>query len=143
TADAMPALEATIRFTARRQKFLSHNIANIDTPHFKPVDVRPRDFQAALGEAVDDRRARWGGHRGDLNFRTSNTIRPGVDTFGRPSFTLEPEPTHDNILFHDRNDRSVERLMQDLVENTATFQLATQLQKARSDLLNSAISERV
>ncbi|MGP1309899.1 MAG: hypothetical protein ACTS27_06860, partial [Phycisphaerales bacterium] len=78
-----------------------------------------------------------------LNFRSSNTIRAGVDTFGRPSFSLEPKPTHENILFHDRNDRSVERLMQDLVENTATFQLAAELQKSRSTLLNSAIAERV
>jgi flagellar basal-body rod protein FlgB len=143
TADAMPALEATIRFAARRQQHIVNNIANIDTPYFKPSDVEPREFQAALGAAIDQRREKWGSHRGDLNFRSGNTIRAGVDFFGRPSFDLVASPTHDNILFHDQNDRSVERLMQDLVENTATFQLATQLQKARSDLLNSAIAERV
>lgn len=131
-----------MRYSAQRHKFLAHNVANIDTPYFKPTDVRPRDFQAALGEAIDERRARWGGHRGDLNFRSGNGIRPGVDTLGRPSFDLEPAPTHENILFHDQNDRSLERLMQDLVENTATFQLASQLHKTRTDLLNTAIRER-
>jgi flagellar basal-body rod protein FlgB len=143
TADAMPALEATIRFAAQRQKFISQNIANIDTPYYKPIDAPPREFQAALGAAIDERRNEWGGHRGELKFSSNSTLRAGVDTMGRPSFTLEPKPTHDNILFHDQNDRSVERLMQDLVENNATFQLAVQLQKARSDLLNTAIAERV
>ncbi len=143
TSDAMPALEATIRFAAQRQKFISQNIANIDTPYYKPIDVRPRDFQAALGAAIDDRRTQWGGHRGDLNFRSTNTIRAGVDTMGRPSFHLDPRPVHDNILFHDQNDRNVERLMQGLVENNATFQLAVELQKSRSDMLNTAIAERI
>lgn len=143
TADAMPALEATIRFAAQRQKFISNNIANIDTPYYRPTDVEPREFQDVLADAVDERRERWGGHRGELNLRATSTIRPGVDASGAPSFTLRPGPSGDNILFHDQNDRSVERLMQDLVENTATFQLATQLMRARSDLLNSAIAERV
>ncbi len=143
TSDAMPALEATIRFAAQRQKFINQNVANIDTPYYKPIDVRPRDFQAALGKAIDERRTEWGGHRGDLKFGSSGTIRAGVDSMGRPSFHLDPKPVHDNILFHDQNDRSIERVMQSVVENNATFQLAVELQKSRSDMLNTAIAERI
>ena len=56
---------------------------------------------------------------------------------------LEPEPKAENILFHDGNDRDLERTMQDLVENFLTFRLANELMHSRLNLINTAIRERI
>ena len=140
TADSLPALEATLRYAGRRQRFIANNIANIDTPNFVPTDAPPEDFQKALGEAIDRRRARFGGTRGELEFRSNNTIQPSR---GPARFELKPKSSSDNILFHDRNNRDVERMMQDLSENFSAFQIASTLLRSRADLLNSAIAERI
>lgn len=142
TSDAMPALEATIRFTARRQAFLTNNVANADTPNFRPRDVAPGEFQRVLGDAVDKRRQQFGGHRGSLEFRSSENIRPSRTRLGEPSFDLRPSAQGRNILFHDRNDSDIERMMQDLVENTNVHGMAVELHRGRSELLNIAIRER-
>ena len=57
--------------------------------------------------------------------------------------TLRPSPTGDNLLFHDQNDRDVERIMQDLVENFMAFRTAAQFLRSRFDLISSAIRERI
>ena len=56
---------------------------------------------------------------------------------------LHPTPLGDNILFHDGNDRDLERTMQSLVENFMTFRLATELMHGRFALINTAIRERI
>lgn len=139
TADALPSLAASMRFAARRQPLIAHNIANISTPDFRPIDADPKQFQKTLAEAIDRRRRDLGGVRGELEFRESRDFR--VDSEGQ--LELQPKPIGDNILFHDRNDRDLERLIQSQVENTAAFQLAATLFRSRMDLLNTAISERV
>ena len=139
TADALPTLAASMRFSAQRQPLIAHNIANITTPEFRPVDVSPKRFQKALAEAVDDRRRSFGGVRGDLDIAESREIRLN----DRGDLELRPRAIGENILFHDRNDRDLERLLQDQVENVSAFRMATQLFRSRMNLLNTAISERV
>lgn len=138
-ADALPSLAASIRFAARRQPVIAHNIANISTPDFRPIDVSPQRFQESLAKAVDDRRQRFGGVRGELDLESTKEIR--VDSRGR--LDLRPTAIGDNVLFHDRNDRDLERLLQSQTENLAAFRISAQLFRSRMDLLNSAISERV
>lgn len=139
TADALPTLAASMRFAAQRQPILAHNIANASTPDFRPIDADPKAFQKTLARAIDDRRDRFGGVRGELDIRSTKQVRVRADG----GFQLNPEPTGRGVLFHDRNDRDLERLMQDQVENTAAFRLAATLFRSRMDLLGSAISERV
>ena len=139
TADALPALAATMRFAARRQPLIAHNIANASTPEFRPIDVSPKVFQRELARAVDARREHLGGVRGALQIRSTQAFT--VDEGGR--FELHPSASGAGVLFHDRNDRDLERLMQDQVENASAFRLSAMLFRSRMDLLNSAISERV
>ena len=61
----------------------------------------------------------------------------------RGGLVLHPEAMGANVLFHDRNDRDVERIMQELVENFMTFRFAADLLKSRFDLINTAIRERI
>jgi flagellar basal-body rod protein FlgB len=138
-ADAIPVLERLMQFSARRHKLIVHNVANLDTPGFRPVDVSVEGFQSSLGEAVEERRERRGNRGGDLPLESTREVE--ID--GRGQMVLHPTPLGDNILFHDRNDRDPERLMQSLVENFMTFRSATEMLKSQFDLINAAIRERL
>lgn len=131
---AIPVLELAARFAGRRQELLAHNIANIDTPDFRPRDVSPARFQEMLGDAVDRSRDRGG----NLEWRQTREVRrEGSD------LRLVPRSPSGNILFHDRNDRDLERMMADLSENLAVFRVATDLLRSRYGLINGALAERV
>ncbi|USN98582.1 MAG: hypothetical protein H6810_10460 [Phycisphaeraceae bacterium] len=138
-AGALPALDKMMRFAAGRQKLIAHNIANMDTPGFLEVDVDPKAFQEQLAKAIDDRRSRNGGGHGDLGMESTREV--GVLPDGRLSF--DPRTGSGNILFHDRNNRDLERTMQSMVENAAMFRLASDLYRNRTRVLRDAIAERV
>ncbi|MHC5024970.1 MAG: flagellar basal body rod protein FlgB [Planctomycetota bacterium] len=135
-ADALPVLERLMQFAGRRHELIAHDIANLDTPGFRPVDVDPDAFRTQLSEAVDERRQRGG--RGDLRLRDSSEVEVHADTL-----SLRPAPAGENLLFHDGNDRDLERTMQKLVENFMTFRMAADFMRSRFDLLNTAIRERI
>jgi flagellar basal-body rod protein FlgB len=133
-AGSIPVLERVIQFAGARHRLLANDIANIDTPGFRPVDVAPAAFQHALGRAVDARRATGG----DLPLASTAQVE-----VRRDGVTLRPEPVGTNVLFHDGNDRDPERLMQGLVENFMAFRTAAELLRSRFDLINTAIRERI
>lgn len=135
---AIPALEATLKFAAARQKLIAHNIANADTPDFRVQDVDPAHFQQALRSAVEERRMRTGGQQGAMHIKPTRQLRPD----GRGGLELAPRSSSGNILFHDRNDRDLERLMQSNAENVAAYRLSAELLRNRFELLRSAIAER-
>ena len=128
-----------MQFAARRQTVIQHNIANISTPNFQPTDVSVDDFREQLSAAIDERRDRFGGQRGELNLRATREVSPNSNG----GLDLNPSEKGRNLLFHDRNNRDLERLMQDLVENTTMFRVASDLLRSRMQLMRSAISERV
>lgn len=138
-AGAIPALAAGVQFAARRQDILAHNVANLSTPDFRPMDADPRAFQSLLREAVGERRARGQGHGGELRFGRNRQVR--MDERG--ALRLNPETPSGNVLFHDRNNRDLERTMQSLAENTAAFRLASGLLRNRVAAMRQAIAERV
>lgn len=138
---AIPTLELTMRFAGQRQQLLAHNIANISTPDYRPLDVAPDRFAQILREAVDERRARTGGERGELRLRSSREIAIS-HTPGGTRLTLNPRTPSGNILFHDRNNRDLERLMQANAENVAAYRVSAELLKSRYDILKAAIAER-
>lgn len=133
---AVQVLETTLRFAAQRQRLIAHNIANATTPGFQVKEVSVEGFRAALGRAVDEHR-REGGAR--LELKGSGGVVQGED--GR--LEMRPESARGGIMFHDRNNRDVERLMQDLAENAAAFRVSAELLRTRMDVLRAAISQRV
>lgn len=137
-AGSMPALEATIRFAAQRQRILASNIANAETPDYRPLEVSVAGFQKELGRAIDQRRRTSGGELGPLSFKDTREIK--FNAGGQ--MVLTPSTPTGNVLFHDRNNRDVERMMQDLAENVGAFRMATDLLKSRFDLMKSAIAQR-
>ena len=127
-----------MRFASQRHGMITNNIANLDTPNYRMQDVSVEDFQSRLGEAIDARRKAFGGVRGELTWRPTRELQ------GKDPTQMTLRPTEQGgLLYHDRATRDLERTMQDLVENTAMYQLAANLYSSHSRLLKSAISERV
>ncbi len=137
-ADAIPVLERLVQFAGQRHRIIANNIANLDTPNFRPADVSIDAFQSRLAEAVDERRDANGKAGGDLQLESSRQV-----TMGEGRMVLHPTPTGDNILFHDGNDRDPERLVQSMVENFMTFRTAADLMRSRFNLIEMAIKERM
>lgn len=134
-----PALEQMLRFAGARQRLLVHNIANLDTPDFRPLDASPHDFQRTLARAVHERRARNGGEQGELILQDNREV-----TFEQGGgMRLTPRTPSSGILYHDRNNRDLERQMQALAENTIAYRVASDLLRRNNDLLRTAISQRV
>lgn len=135
----MPVLAEVMSFAAQRQRLLAHNIANIDTPDFVPLDVSVADFQANLRDAVKKRREATGSETGEFSPSETRELTrgPGGD------LVLKPRTHSGNVLFHDRNSRDVERMMQALAENSVVFRAASELLRQHEGILRSAISQRV
>ena len=134
----MPTLEKMFLFAGQRQRIITNNIANIDTPNYRGTDVDPRAFQKMLGEAIDERRERTGGAFGELNLRQTRQIKSN-----RSQLQLNPQTPTPGVLAHDRNSRDLEHLMQQLVENSSTFRLASDLMRKNQNQLKLAIAQRV
>jgi len=131
---SLPALERSLQFMSARQKLLIGNLANAETPGFRPVDVDPRAFQAALRDSIEQRALDQDGRL---------TLDDGAPVaFSHAGVELKPEVLADNILFHDGNDRSVDRLLQRVTENVYAFRAASQLLRGQFETINAAIRER-
>lgn len=136
--DALPVLERLVQFAGQRHRLIVNNIANLSTPNYRPVDVSVDGFRSQLTEAVEGRRRSMTANGGSLAMKDSAEVK-----VSRDGLTLMPQPAGEGILFHDRNDRDVERIMQDLAENFMTFRTASELLKNRFALINTAIRERL
>ncbi|MEM1446467.1 MAG: hypothetical protein AAGF84_10450 [Planctomycetota bacterium] len=135
---AMPALERMVQFTEARQKVLAHNVANLSTPSFQPGDLDVGAFQQTLGSALDRRRDGDATGQRPLELKDTDQIefRPG-------RLIANPEPTNQNVMFHDGNNRNLERIMQDVAENVMAHQFGVTLLKNQFDSLRTAIRERL
>ncbi|MEM8739582.1 MAG: hypothetical protein AAGG38_14060 [Planctomycetota bacterium] len=135
---AMPVLERMVQFTGARHGVIADNIANLSTPHFRPRDLNPHEFQQQLRQAVDRRRATASPIDGPLDFARSEQL-----TFHADRLEARPQPLDENILFHDRNNRDLERIMQDLAENTAVHNVSIQLMRSEMSIMQTAIRETI
>ncbi len=138
TNGAMPALERMVQFTAKRHDLLSHNIANISTPNFQPRDLDTASFQETLAQAIDKRRNTVGAMNKPLELNDTRQLR-----FGRDGMEVRADRSNHNILFHDRNNRSLERLMQHVAENAGVHNSSLEMLRNQFSMLETAISERV
>lgn len=136
---ALPVLERTIQFTESRHRVLTDNIANLSTPNYRPKEMSVESFQQALGDAIDRRRSEQGGPIGGLEMRDTADLAFGPDSVTARTAT----PADDNLLFHDRNNRSLETTMQALAENTMVHNAAMEMLRSEFSLLQTAIQERV
>jgi flagellar basal-body rod protein FlgB len=135
---SMPVLERVTQFTHERHRALSDNIANLSTPYYKPRDLNTGDFQAAMRDAIDRRRVSANPSGGPLQLQDTRELR-----FGKDSLDAMPGPVHEGILFHDQNNRDLERTMQHLAENTLAHGTAIEVLRSEFAIMLTAIRERV
>lgn len=136
---AIPTLEAMLRFSGARQRIIAHNVAGLTTPGFIPMDVSTSAFQQQLSKAIEKRNEATGGMTGELELPETNEVSQRPDG----SLELTPQTPSGGILFHDRNNRDLERLMQDQAENFGVYRIASELLRSRMSSLRDAIAERV
>ena len=134
----LQAVERSVQFSAARHRVLTHNIANLSTPYFKPRDLDPAGFQKTLADAIDRRRRLPNPVSGRLNVRDTRELR-----FDAHGLRGAPQRTNDNILFHDQNNRDLDRMMQRLAENTLAHNTGVELARNQFDMLRLAIRERI
>jgi len=138
SSGALPTLEKMFLFAGQRQRIISNNIANIDTPNYQSTDVDPKAFQSMLSDAIDQRRSKSGGAFGDLELEDNRLVQMSG---GR--MMLHPVPAEGGVLSQDRNNTDLERLMQQLVENASTFRIASDLMRKSQAQITLAIAQRV
>jgi len=113
-------LERVVSFTEARHEILANNIANIDTPGYKTKDLDVKAFQEQLKQVIHSRGSRVDGanRQGEIDY----------DQY---------------LLFHDRNNRSIEKQMTAITKNSLVHNVAVELLKSRYQLLDRAISLRI
>ncbi|MCY2955398.1 MAG: flagellar basal body rod protein FlgB [Planctomycetota bacterium] len=119
-----PLLEQVVQFAAARHKLIAEDIANVDTPGFRQKDLSIERFQEMLRERLGKRSA------GDEWRRFEDVGRE----------VANPER---GILFHDGNNRSMERLVSDLAKNAMMHNLAIELLRKQYMTMEMALKERV
>jgi len=110
-------LERTVSVTAARHEVLANNIANIDTPGYKVRDLDVSAFQKHLKQAIAQGRSAGTGAAGQT----------------KTDF-------HQYLLFHDGNNRSIEKQMTAMAKNGMTNKIAVELLRTRYQLLDRAIA---
>ncbi len=133
----IPVLEKLMAFSEVRHSVLAENIANIDTPGYITKQLDPAAFEQALRRAVEQ--------RGDDP--NAPLVLPPSDEFseddqGHLKVTPSTQPA-ENILFHDRTNASIEKLMADLNENTLVYSMASEMLRVQFDSLKTAIRGRI
>jgi flagellar basal-body rod protein FlgB len=116
-------LEQVINFASSRHKLILDNIANVDTPGYRQKDLSVQRFSSMLSQRVDQRR------------------RSGSASFD--DIDMKPDNPTAGILFHDRNNRSMEQLATDLAKNAMMHNLAIELLRKQFQQMEMALKEKV
>ena len=123
----IPALHKSLDAYAMRQKSISDNIANVDTPGYKRSEVT---FEDDLKAALDK--------KGLFGYRT----HPKHMRVGRPRIDeVKPIPTipKDDSLASGKNNVDIDREMAELAKNQIRFSFAARFMEGTFDKLRSAI----
>jgi len=131
-------LERVVQYAGRRHELIVHNIANLSTPNFQPANVDPGEFRRTMAEVVEKRRGTHAAKR--LEIQPSDTS--GI-SFHQDTVTLSPRPSERNIMFHDRNDRDLERTMQSMTENVMMYRQAVEFLRSKFNQIRTAIRGRI
>jgi flagellar basal-body rod protein FlgB len=131
---SMPILQQAMAFTERRQDVLAHNVANINTPDFRQTDLPVGEFTEAIRQAVQQR---------DGTAPHRFQMRPTEHIRFEPWMQATAQEVGGLTNYYDGADRSVERLQGEILKNAVWHEVAARLYSHQSQLMLSAIRERV
>jgi flagellar basal-body rod protein FlgB len=120
-----PLLEQMLHFTEARERLMAENVANVDTPNYQQKDMDVARFQAMLSRRLEER----------------DQGPPGA--IGFSDITAEVENPHSSLMFHDRNNRSMEQLMSDNAKNALFHNMVVELLRRQYATMDMALKERV
>ncbi len=129
--DANNAMHSALNALALRQKLITNNIANVDTPGFHASDVK---FEDALQRAAGSSR----------NGLALDATQPGhLQVDGQSAGGVQPEvvTNNDTTLRTDGNNVDIEQQMLRLSETVINYQALSRLASGRLALLRSAVSD--
>lgn len=124
---ALPALEQTVGFAARRHALLASNLANMDTPGYQTRDLSVQDFRATLKEAIES--------------PTAPPSRYQTPTDVQQANFAKVRDVSKQILFHDGTDISLEQQVTEVSKNQSMHNTAIALMRSQFQTLKAAISE--
>jgi flagellar basal-body rod protein FlgB len=120
-----PLVERVLEFASARHKLIAENVANVDTPGYRTKDLSEAKFFAMLRDRAAARQE----------------VSPG--SMGYDDLNVDVENPRAGILFHDRNNRSMEQLASDQAKNGLLYTMAIELLKKQFSTMEMALKERV
>lgn len=121
-----PILQQAVRFAATRHKLLAENIANASTPGYRQKDLSVDRFRDMLRQRVA---MRQGAPPGSVAF---DDVQGELDL-----------ASAGGIVFHDRNNRSMEQLMTDSASNALYHNMMMELLRKQYGSIDTALKERI
>ncbi len=116
----------------QRQKVLSQNVANADTPHYRPNDLKKADFASMLGSL--------GGKEAKLQPVTTNPMHLSGATEAQKPKTqasktvYEVEPSGNGV--------DLEEQMVKETQTTMDYNLMTSLYQKNMDMMRTALDKQ-
>ena len=133
----MPSLEKTLNLSELRQRLISSNIANEETPGYKAMDI---NFDSELKKSLQDAGSGASELGGTLRMKTTN---PGhISHGGGQMMSTEAVISLKDGEGLDGNTVNLEHEMVKMAENSLRHQTALTLINKRFQGLKAAIDER-
>ena len=135
---SIAVMEKMTAFTEERHKVLANNIANIDVVGYKMQDIAADKFANVLYSAAQSRKTRGTSaslqlkHNRNFSYNTRDHLQ-----------VKRIEIKNENILFHDNNNRFIEKEFVKMSKNSGKHRMVTEMLRQQYGLLQAAISGRV
>lgn len=133
---AAPVLERSISFLEQRHKLIAHNLANVETPYYQPVDLPVERFEQVLKRSMEARDSK---HVKTFSLRDRSGVwedeREGLH------FSIDRSGSQ-GILRHGENSVDIDNEMAKLAENGMKYRVFSGLLKKQYSLLRDTIAER-
>ena len=120
-------MKGKLDWLTERQQVLAQNIANSDTPHYRPSDLTGFSFDRALGQTRQLAPARTA-----VGHMTGSTQAQGNDV-------QKDKPRHNYEAAPDGNSVIMEEQMIKVADTGMTYQLVTNLYRKHVGLMRTAI----
>jgi flagellar basal-body rod protein FlgB len=120
-------MKGKLDWLTERQEVLAQNIANSDTPHYRPSDLTGFSFDGALAHTRQLAPTRTAvGHMAGASLAQGNDVRKD-----RPRHNYESAPDGNSVI--------MEEQMTKVADTGMTYQLVTNLYRKHVGLMRTAI----
>ena len=119
----LDVLRERMSWLSARQNVLSQNVANVDTPGYSAIDLKPVDFEKVLKDATDSSE-----FQGGLTVTDPNHISVAPQSSG---YDKSIDQTGDAV--------SVEEEMMKVADTQAQYQAATNIYAKAISMMRTAI----